>query len=99
MNSNNLCNSSCSTAVAVTLRSRFIPLFNATSTSPRLTFETGLRPGAPSVISYRRLWRKLFGGKIFIGSQRHNRETVSHDLRSEERRVGKECRSGWQTDH
>src|SRR5437763_9527484 len=81
MNSNSLCNSSSSTAVAAILHSRFIPLFNATSTSPRRKFESELRPAAQSVISYRRPWKKLFVKKIFIGSLGPDRKTVSRDLR------------------
>src|SRR2546430_9789581 len=81
MNSNSLYNLSCSTAVAATLRSRFIPLCSATSTSPRPTFESELRPAAQSVISYRRPWKKLFVKKIFIGSLGPDRKTVSRDLR------------------
>ena len=39
--------------------------------------ETELRPGTRFAISYRRPWRKLFSGKIFTGSQRHNREKLA----------------------
>src|SRR5215471_4988388 len=68
--------------VVVAKRARTnIRSFNAISTFPRRIFESELRPGVPSAISYRRPWKKLSASKNYTGSLGPDRETVSHDLR------------------
>ena len=58
----------------------------------------------PPVLAPRRKTRKVKLGKIHVGGDapitvQSMTTTPTHDIRSEERRVGKECRSRWSPYH